>query len=143
MSRQLTINRTELGLTPLLLNDPDAGYWVLDSWKPGGVIWQRYTASSSPLVDGERVVAQRRTSVDEIVQVAVHASTPGGLKAKVATIAAALAQFRYTFTINWDGYQVTYTANGAGDMGWVEDQVDPVLHRAGWVVLELTIPRQP
>ena len=143
MSRQITITRTELGLGSLNLNDPAAGYYVSDEWSSGGVMWQRWNASGSPWVAGDRVVGQRQIGVDEIFTIYVKASTPAGIKAKIQTLATALGQYRYTLTINWDGATYTYSANGAGEVKVKDDQVDPLLHQAGWIALQITIPRDP
>jgi hypothetical protein len=143
MSRNITITRTELGLTPLELQAPAAGYFVSDDWRPGGMLWQHYTAAGSPWVNGDRIVGQRLLSVDEIFTIYVKADTPAGLKAKVAVLAAALSQFRYTFTVEWDGAEYVYQANGAGELRHVSDQVDPAFHRAGWHQYQITIPRDP
>lgn len=143
MSRQITITRTELGLADLNLNDPAAGYWVSDDWKQGGVVWQRYLASSTAWVNGERTVGQRMAEVNETFTVYVNASTPSAIGNKIQTIATALSQYRYTVTINWDGDIYVYEANGAGEVQRAGGSVDPALHAAGWIALELTIPRQP
>ena len=143
MSRQITIGRTELGLAPLALQDPANGYFVSDVWKPGGVLWQHYNAAGSAWVNGDRIVGQRKIGVDEVFDVYVQASTPAGLKAKIQAIVDALSQFRYTLTVSWDGANHNYQANGAGEIKYLDDAVDPVLHRAGWVGLEITIPRDP
>lgn len=142
MSRQITIGRDELDLDPLNLNDPEAGYYVSDNWTNGGVVWQRYNAAASPWVHGDRVVGQRMTAVEETFTVYVYAPDPTDLRAKIETIAEALSQYRYTLDITWDGDEYNYTANGAGELHHA-DAVDPVLHRAGWVALQLTIPRDP
>lgn len=143
MSRQITLGRTELGLSALNLQDPTNGYYVSDVWQPGGIQWQRYNAAGSALANGDRVVGQRKVGVDEIFQVYVHAATPSGIKAKVQTIIDALSQFRYTLTITWDGATYNYQANGAGEVRYMDDAIDPVLFQAGWVGLEITIPRDP
>jgi hypothetical protein len=83
------------------------------------------------------------TGVDEIFTVHVLSSTPAGLHERIQVIADALAQYRYMFTIDWDGDVRIYQGNGAGDLRVKDDNVDPVLHRAGWISLELTIPREP
>lgn len=143
MSRQITITRTELSLGDLNLQDPANGYYVSDDWSTGGVMWQRYTASDTPWVAGDRVVGQRRIGVDEVFTVYVKASTPAGLKAKLQTLATALSQYRYTLTINWDGATFTYQANGAGEIRAKGDNVDPQLLAAGWLPVQITIPRDP
>lgn len=143
MSRQITIKRTELGLGDLTLNDPTNGYFVGDDWVTGGVEWQRYTASPSPWVYGDRVVAQRQTGTDETFLLYVRASTPSGLKAKIQTIATALGQYRYEAIINWDGATYTFVCNGAGDLRYRSNRVDPILHQAGWTALEITLRRDP
>jgi hypothetical protein len=143
MSRQITISRDELGAAHLDLNNPSAGYYVSDDWRPGATEWQRYTATPSAWTNGERVVGQRKLSKEEIFTIYVHASTPAGLAAKIATIHEALAQFRYTLTIEWDGATTTYNANGAADIRYVDEKMDPILHVNGWAALEITIPRDP
>ena len=142
MSRQITITRSELSLADLNLQDPANGYFVGDEWSSGGVMWQHYNASASPWVSGDRVVGQRRIGVEEIFTVYVKASSPSGIKAKIQTITDALSQYRYTVTINWDGAAYTYQGNGAGEVR-LADTVDPLLHKAGWVALQITVPRDP
>lgn len=143
MSRQITITRTELGLGPLNLQDPANGFYVSDKWKPGAIKWQRFEAAGSAWVDGERVVGQRKIGVDEIFTIYVYASTPAGIKAKVQTVLDAISQYRYTLTINWDGDSHVFQANGAGELKYEGDDIDPTLHAAGWQPIELTIPRDP
>ena len=143
MSRQITIKRTELGLSDLNLNDPANGYFVGDEWLSGGVEWQRFLAAASPWVNGDRIVAQRQVSVDETFLIYIRAATPAGLKTKMNTIATALSQYRYQVTVEWDGATYTYNGNGAGEIRFRQGRVDPVLHKAGWVGVDITVPRDP
>lgn len=143
MSRQLTISRTELGLPPLALNDPTAGYFLSDEWKPGSTTWHRYSASSSAWVHGDRTVAQRKLGTDEIFTVYIHGDNGAALTSLYSQLAAALGQFRYTFTIDDNGFTNTYTANGAGDITTAGGKADPMLSAAGWRAYEITIPRNP
>lgn len=143
MSRQITISRDELSLTPLNLNDPTNGFYVSDDWRPGPTGWQRYEASTSPFAHGSTIVAQRKVNQDEVFTVYIYAPDSTSLNTRLNTLRAALAQFRYTLTINWDGKPVVYDAVGAGDIAVEGDRVDPVLHRAGWHPYTITIPRKP
>jgi hypothetical protein len=143
MSRQITITRTELSLEDLDLNDPTNGYFVSDDWRPGGVTWERYEASTSPFAHGSTIVAQRKVNQDEIFTVYINALDPEDYQDLLDALREALSQFRYFLTINWDGKIVTYEAVGAGDIVAEGDRVDPILHRAGWHPFTITIPRRP
>lgn len=143
MSRQITITRTELGLSSLNLNDPTNGLFVSDDWRPGGVVWERYEASTSPFAHGTTIVAQRKINQDEIFTIYINALSSATYNARLSEIKEALSQFRYDITINWDGKSVSYGAVGAGDIVYEGDRVDPVLHRAGWHAFTITIPRRP
>ena len=143
MSRQITVDRSELSLTPLNLNDPEAGYYVSDDWSQGGITWQHYNAAGSPFVHGERVVGQRLTNVDEVFTIYVHGTDGADLKTRIDTIITAFSQFRYNVTFNWDGAVFNYIANGAADIKTKGSNVDPVLWAAGWHALEITMPREP
>lgn len=142
-SRQVTIGRTGLGLADLNLDDPTNGFYVSDNWTPGGQTWQRYNATPSAWVNGDRVVGQRMIEQTEVFDVYINATTPAELKAKVQTIATALSQMRYTLTINWDGDSHSYTANGAGDFDIAQGGMDPDLHSIGWLTMTITITRDP
>lgn len=143
MSRQITISRTELSLSPLNLNDPTNGYFVSDDWKPGGVMWERYESATSPFSHGSTVVAQRKLNVDEIFTVYVFAKDQTTYTNRVQALRNAFAQFRYTVSVTWDYQTVVYDAVGAGDIQVANDTADPVLHRAGWHAFQITFPRQP
>lgn len=143
MSRQITISRDELSLDGLDLNDPTNGLFVSDDWRPGGVTWERYEASTSPFAHGSTIVAQRKVNQDEIFTVYINALNPITYADRLDTLKEALSQFRYFITINWDGKISTYEAVGAGDLVAEGDRVDPILHRAGWHPFTITIPRRP
>jgi len=143
MSRQITIFRDELSLSPLDLNDPTNGFYVSDDWRPGGVTWERYEASTSPFAHGSTIVAQRKVNQDEIFTVYINALDTATYFNKLDELKEALAQFRFFFTIEWDCKSVTFEAVGAGDIVSEGDRVDPVLHRAGWHPFTITIPRRP
>jgi hypothetical protein len=143
MSRQISVSRSEHGLSPLNLNDPEAGYYVSDEWSTGGIVWQRYNATSSPWVNGDRIVGQRLSNVDEIFTIYVHGANAADLKLKIETVIAAFSQYRYSLTINWDGATFNFMANGAADVKAKSDNIDPVLWAAGWHALEITVPREP
>lgn len=127
----------------LALQDAVAGFYVSDEWKPGGVQWQRYNAAGSAWVDGERVVGQRKIGIDEIFRIYVYAPTPAGIKERIETVVEALSQYRYSVQIEWDGAVYNFQGNGAGEVRIADDNVDPTLHRAGWLALEITVPRDP
>jgi hypothetical protein len=143
MSRQVSITRSELALGELNLNDPTNGYYVSDDWRPGGVTWERYEAATSPFANGNTIVAQRKVNEDEIFTIYINAIDYTVYNTRLDALKLALSQFRYNLTINWDGNPITYEAVGAGDLVYEGDQVDPVLHKAGWHAFTITIPRRP
>ena len=143
MARQITISRVELGMAPLELQDPDNGFYVSDEWKTGATQWQRYNAAGSAWVEGERIIGQRRISVDEIFTIYIHAGSAASMKTKENLVHQALSQYRYDFTISWDGADYNFTGNGAADIRRADDKVDPIMLKNGWSALEITIPRDP
>ena len=143
MSRQITISRDELGLDPLDLHDLSAGFLVSDEWKPGGVLWQRFNSNGSAWVHGERLVGQRKIGVDEIFTIYISGGDAAGVRTRYLELVAALSQFDYTFTVEWDGAVFEFVANGAAEIHTKEDAVDPLLMLNGWQAYEITIPRRP
>jgi len=150
MSRQITINRDSIGLEPLILHNPQKGFYLSDEFSPSSISWQRYEASTSPFVNGERIIAQRKTNDETIFRLHLDVN---GLKSEAILkskneiyqerfieLHQALSQKRFDYTVEWEGIVEVYNAAGAAD---IEKVLDPVLTRAGWVSFVISIPTSP
>jgi hypothetical protein len=169
MARQITIDRTSIGLEPLQLQSPENGLYLSNEYSPAKIQWQRYEASTSPFVNGERIIAQRKINDETIFK--IHMKVPEdqvfpvldeegfqlldpitlepltttitknqSYQQKFIELHQALSQTRFEYTVDINGIEYKYYAMGAAE---IEPIVEEGLADAGWLSFVITIPTQP
>lgn len=150
MNRQITIKRDSIGLEPLNLQDPLKGLYLSNEFSAPQIQWQRYEATPSPFVNGERIIAQRKTNDETIFRMHMNINGVGSetilktkneiYQEKFAELHQALSQQRFEYTVEINGLEYTYYAMGAAD---IEPVVEEALAEAGWLSFVISIPTQP
>lgn len=137
LSLNAKVTRTELGLGDLNING--SPYRIVGSTIFGGTQgWDRHTVSS-PFVDGDVVVRQRRTNVTEQLGIYVSGTDTANMFTNIRDLIWAFTQIRYTLQINignsvnqWDCMTADYSV-----------LVDTPHMVAKYGVVTFNIPRRP
>ena len=105
LGMSVTVTRTQLGLSPLAIND-HISYYVADTFMGGQVSWTRNQVTS-PFVDGAVTVNRTRSMVTEQVVIEVLGGTQALIQANAATLISAFLQdsFLLTITVATTTYQ--------------------------------------
>ncbi len=94
---------------------------------------------SSPYVDGEFPVSQRRNNVTEECLFEVLGATGAALATNIGAIIAAFKQFSYTLTTTFDGVSYGWSCNSADyQVIWSGPRIV-----SGQAQVRLSVPRSP
>lgn len=104
------LSRAELDLEDLVVEDPSAGYEVVQ-YGVGALSWRRHTVSS-PFLPDILVAAVKETRVQTLA-VQVKGATANQFNTRLQALLRALEQFRYILTISLDGVILQYGAEPA------------------------------
>ncbi|MGV8972721.1 MAG: hypothetical protein ACOH10_10400 [Rhodoglobus sp.] len=112
MSRSVLVDRTALSLPVLQLWQPGKFYLPDGTFGPGETAQRRET-TSSPMVRGR--YASSIVEDQRMANVGVHvmSATEIGLQPLVMEVIAALTQFRYSLTWQWNGLSGTWACESA------------------------------
>ena len=102
----LVIDRTELTLADLNLNDP--GTYSIRSFNAGRVR-RRSTIARSPYIEGATVVSTVRDIVEMDIAIDVEATTQAALQTRLDTLLDAFQQSSYTLTYGLDATTYEWT----------------------------------
>lgn len=133
------VNRTELGLAPLNIND-QLNYKVSAELFGGTVSWRRQVVKS-PYVEGEYTVNRTRGVVEEHVNVEVFGDTQVLMNSNVAKLVTAFSQNRFNITITLDAAIVTYACEAADySMDWSVPRMHARQTQVKFVVRRSPVP---
>ena len=136
----LSIDRSSIGLLPLTVADSGSTGAVIVAWQPKSKEREN-TVARSRWLKGGPLTSTRDEIVGMTLSVQLWASTPALLDQAVDVWDAALGQFSYTITETTTG-ALTPKVYACQPASWAVDN-DPVMIRAGLVILTAQIPRQP
>jgi hypothetical protein len=136
----LSIDRSSIGLLPLTVADTGTTGAVIVAWQPKSKDRDN-TVARSRWLSGGSLVSTRDEIVGMTLAVQLWATTPALLDQAVDTWDAALGQFAYQITETTTG-ALTPKVYDCQPASWSVDN-DPVMIRAGLVILTASIPRQP
>lgn len=111
----VSIDRTSLSLSPLVIDTDGFGTYYVDSAGLGrvGRTVRETVATSSPFVHGILVTGSVYDDAALPLVVRVQASTTSALDTAVTALETALAQFSYSVTVVMDGVTKVWTARPA------------------------------
>lgn len=144
MSIEVSINRTSLSLSPLVITgDPFAGRWHLPE---EGLVWpvfetRREYAPDSAYVGGKSLLAAVRDATEIALTVYAHGTSGADLAASKAELESALAQWSYGLTLTVDSVAYTYQAEVLLGLPW--GPVDSGMVAARLASASFSIPLNP
>lgn len=154
MGATLTIDRTNLSLTDLVIGtDTTTGYTLDPGLKLGDVTWRKHTEESEN-VAGRQLIDYVRDSTEVRGSITVHGMSETDLQTKMGALITALTRvddtlgfqaFPMTYTHGAAVYQWTCTEPGDLTIGSSTDQLDDMemasfLQSVGFVIVRDPIP---
>lgn len=145
---QITITRTLLSLSDLVIANATADTYQFGEFTGTGVQWERNTVTS-PWIHGRRLRSSRKSSAElhgQFYVVSARDATPTAHDQALGVLLDALSQFTYTLSIqSTDGSNTRvwqYTCEPADvEPGDNESMMMNAAFR--WTTLDVTIPHRP
>ena len=135
----VTISRSSIGLTPLVISDTPPGVYTLLRDFNVGKSEADNTVAESRWQDGGLLTSTRRNITEIEMLVRVSAGSVAGTVAALDALADALDQFDYQVTVQQGTSSKTYRCMPAN---W-ERSFDPVQMKNNADIIRITMPRQP
>lgn len=141
MDISVLISRTQLGLSPLQLEDLSSGYEVV-SIGPGGRV-MRLQHATSAASDGA-VLTQATAGLESArLTIRVWGEDPGEVLERLVTLERALNQWSYAITVSIDGTSETWRCHPANYARGLSGTYSAAALAGCWQELTAEIPRQP
>ena len=141
MNVSVLISREALGLAPLQVEAPSAGYEVI-SIGPGARIMSLRHATS-PVSDGAVLVGATAGLETGRLVVRVSGSTTSEILTRLDALEKALNQWAYTITVTIDTHAETWRCQPANYQRGLSGTYDAAALSGGWQELTAEIPRAP
>lgn len=136
------VDRTELGLSPLVLS-PETGYYIQrDGFGPGEVSF-RQDYAQSPFVQGKTLVHSVKDHQTSVLIVRVEGESKTQLYQRMSDLAEAFEQFNYDLTVTLDGVDFSYECDAASYTVGSGGNMQDMWLRSNTQLMAFDIPHRP